>query len=403
MTNGESQIISITIFGFSLAVVIPSLVGLFFPALIVAQIYDLNIAVNPFELGIWVTPFLTANLILLGFGIMYYKKILPGVISRSIKFILGFEVSPRVATIVIVTLFGIYIGFTVNELPLYEGDEWSDFSRIQHALKDFPFSEIKGSPDVAYVKNFFLWVSHNILQNIKILPFVGSISLLLLTYFFTVQFTNKRFAGLIALVILMQSNTFLRYDTSATYSYFWVVFYLLSLYLITNKRWYLSHISYIFSLLSKPLTLVFLPMTMFFIYNTKLPRKRKILTVIFYAVILGGMIGVVLVGAKGIPMLHSFDYGTFWIGFAVLAAELRHDGLILVFLLPLIVGLFLASRNGIIKADSILFLIMGTLLAHPLYVALTQLNILPYRYIPFLVFFAIGVGTLFSKKIVVFK
>lgn len=399
MVKEESRFLSNTIFGLSLAVIIPSLVGLIFPALIIASIYRLQILANPFELGFWTMPLLIANFILLVFGIIYYKKVLPHVVFRSINFLLSYEVSSRTATIVLVTLFGIYISFSVNELSVYEGGIWGDFERIERAVDEFPYNDIKGSPDVVYVKNFILWISHNILQNIRILPFIGSISLLLLTYFFTVQLTNKRFAGIIALIILMQSSTFLRYDTSATYSYFWVLFYLLSLYFIMNKKWYLTHITFIFSLFSKPLTAVFLPATMFFVYNTNIPNKRKILIILIYAIIFGGIVIAAVLGSKISADLEPFDYGTFWMGFAVLSVELRFDGIVLIFLLPLIVALFLTSRRGISQADSILFIIMVILFSYPLQVALTPLNLLPYRYIPFLVFFAIGVGTIFSKKI----
>jgi len=399
MTKEESHAISITIFGFTLAVVLVSLVGLFFPALIVSLIHDLAIQVDPFELGLWTIPFLTANLIILGFGISYYKKILPDVILRLTKFVLGFEISRRVATIVLVTLFGIYIGFTVSELSVYEGDIFGDFPNIEKAVEEFPFNQYRGNVSIVYVQNFFLWISHNILDNIRILPFVASIALLLLTYFFTLQLTKKRFAGIIAVIILMQSSTFLIYDTTATYSNFWVLFYLLSLYVITQRRWYFSHVIYILALFSKPLTILFLPMTMFFAYNAKIPSKRKKIILIPYAVMLAGIILATLVGVPLVQGTHSFDYATFWMGFSVLSLEIRDDGFVLLFLLPLVVGLFLKSRSGFKQADSILLLIMGTLLSHPLLVALTYHNILPYRYIPFIVFFAIGVATLFSKRV----
>jgi len=401
MTKEESHDISITIFGFTLAVVLVSLVGLLFPALIVSLIHDLALQVDPFELGLWTIPFLAANLILLGFGISYYKKILPDVILRLTKFVLGFEISRRIATIVLVTLFVIYIGFTVSELSVYEGDIFGDFHNIEKAVvEEFPFNQYRGNVSIVYVQNFFLWISHNILDNIRILPFVASIALLLLTYFFTLQLTKKRFAGIIAVIILMQSSTFLIYDTTATYSNFWTLFYLLSLYVIIQRRWYFSHVIYILALFSKPLTVLFLPMTMFFAYNAKIPSKRKKIILIPYAVMLAGIVVAPLVGVPLVQQgAHSFDYATFWLGFSVLSVMIRDDGFVLLFLLPLVVALFLKSRSGFKQADSILLLIMGTLLSHSLLVALTFHNILPYRYIPFIVFFAIGVATLFSKRV----
>jgi len=283
LVEEKATLVSKTVFGFTLIVVIFSLVGLIFPALITAILFPVALFVNPFEFGIWMIPFVTANLILFGFAILHYKKILPDLILRFIKFILNFEVSPRIAAIVIVTLFGIYIGFTVNELTVFEGKVWGDFHRIQLAVEEFPFNEYRGNVSIVYVKNFFLWVSHNILDNIRILPFVGSISLLLVTYFFTVQLTKKRFAGIISLIILMQSGTFLVYDTSATYSFFRTLFYVLSLYVINNKNWFLSHVFFIFSLFSKPLTAIFIPMSIFFTYNSIMPKKKKILIIIGYS------------------------------------------------------------------------------------------------------------------------
>jgi len=140
-------------------------------------------------------------------------------------------------------------------------------------------------------------------------------------------------------------------------------------------------------------------MTLFFTYNAEIPRKKKILIIIPYVVILVAIVGAALGGIKVANVFQSFDYGTFWMGLAALSLELRFEGVILIFLLPLTVGLFLTSRKGMKQADSILVLIMGTLLAQALLVALTNHNILPYRYIPMIVFFAVGVGTLFSKKI----
>jgi len=398
MTQKQSQIESNSIFGFTLFVVISSLIGLVFPALIVSLFFNLSLEVDPFELGHWTIPFLTTNLILLGFGILYYKKILPDTIFRSIKFIRNFEVSRKVATIVLVTLFVIYIGFTVNEI--FNSEEWPDFIRIEQAVEEFPYNKGNISITIAYVKNFILWTSHNILDNIRILPFVGSISLILLTYFFTVQLTKKRFAGIIAVVIIMQSSTFLIYDTSATYSYFWTVFYVLSLYVINKRTWYFSHIIYILSFFSKPLSILFLPMTMYFTYNAKIPSKRKIFIITPYAVILGAAFALSLLGiGKSLGITYSFDYANFWVGFSALSVELRGDGFILVSLLPVIVGLFLLSRRGMTHANSVLFLIMGSLFTHALLAGFTLYNLLPYRYIPFIVFFAVGVGTLFSKKI----
>ncbi len=96
--------------------------------------------------------------------------------------------------------------------------------------------------------------------------------------------------------------------------------------------------------------------------------------------------------------LTSFDYKEFFVGFTTWVFQLRIDGIVLVFLLPLTIGLFIKSYQGVQEADSILVLIAGILLSAPLLVGFSEFNIQPYRWIPLIVFFAIGVGVLFSKK-----
>jgi len=68
-------------------------------------------------------------------------------------------------------------------------------------------------------------------------------------------------------------------------------------------------------------------------------------------------------------------------------------------MLPLIVGLFFKSRNGFKEADSITFLILGMILSAVLIPAFSTAINMPYRFIPLVVFFAIGVGVLLSKKV----
>jgi len=67
-------------------------------------------------------------------------------------------------------------------------------------------------------------------------------------------------------------------------------------------------------------------------------------------------------------------------------------------LLPLTVGLFIASRKGILHADSIMFFILTMLLYPPFVSAFSYAVHPPYRFIPMIIFFAIGIGVLFSKR-----
>jgi len=75
------------------------------------------------------------------------------------------------------------------------------------------------------------------------------------------------------------------------------------------------------------------------------------------------------------------------------------DPLILFTILPLTVGLFLTSKRGIFEADSILVLLFCSLIFGPVLAFLTDFYfILPYRFMPLIVFFSIGIGVFLSKK-----
>ena len=395
----KTSLISQIVFIVALCVVLINILSLIFPAFLVTTTSGSESQVNSFEIGAWTVPFITVNLLILGFGVMYHKKILPNKIINSFKFILNFEVSRKVAIIIIVILISLYIIFTIPELGQKEIDVWKDWKFVEPFIENFPEGE--GSPQikVLYVKNFLLFTSLTVFQNVKIIPFIISVSLILATYFFTVKISQKRFAGLVAIVILLQSHTFLRYDTTATFSNDWTLFYLLSLFLI-YKKWHLSPLVFLASILSKPLTAAFLPMTIFFTLRSQTSRKIKIILIISYLIILSILaIGLLVIeDSQYSKSFRNFDSDEFFRGFAAWAYQLRIDGLVLVFLLPLSVSLFLKARQGKQELDSILVIITGILLAAPLLAGFSEFNLQPYRWIPLIVFFAIGVGALLSKN-----
>jgi len=189
-------------------------------------------------------PILVGNIAVLIFGILFFRKRLPKKIISGINFVQNFEVSQNVAVFTVVLILFFYIGAVMMDYSNDESEQLGDFEGVLMAAEDWPYGP--GSPHKSlndlHVKNFLLKSSLVLFGNIKILPILGSVSLILLTYFFTVHIAKKRLAGIISMVILFQSYVFLRFDTIATYANFWTLFYLLSLYLI-SKKWYLSPVS----------------------------------------------------------------------------------------------------------------------------------------------------------------
>jgi len=397
MSKISSLIGIVTIFFVSIGVI-----SIVFPSLFSSVFGKFSTNLLPYEIGILGVPVILSNLVLLSFGILYYKKKLPSTISNSIDRIRIFEIPKKPTLIILLIIFSVYIGFSSQELSLNEAEEWGDYAILKSALEIWPYGESENiyveEQNDRYVRMLLLDASQKIFQNIKILPFVASILVILFTYFLTVQITEKRLAGIIAILVLIQSHTFLRFDTVAVYENFWVLFYLLSIYVI-KKQWILSPIFYILSFFTKAFVAPYFVMTLFFAGRTSISTKKKVFLLISYVAIIGISAIVIFSGDTIYPNVIQIDASKFFIGIATFGPLLRYDFLLLLTILPVVVGLTFLRKSHVKEVDSILFLILGTFIAGPILIIFTNFyEILPYRYIPFIIFYAIGVGILFSKK-----
>ena len=387
----------ITIFFVSLTVI-----SIIFPSLLSSVFGKFSSNLIPYEIGILGIPIILSNLVLIIFGILYYKKKLPSSISDSINRIRIFEISKKPTWIILLIIFSVYIGISTPELFFDESQQWPDYVILEGALEIWPDGESENiyieEQNDRYVRMLLLDASQKIFQNIKILPFAASILVILFTYLLTVQITEKRFAGIIAILVLIQSQTFLRFDTVAVYENFWVLFYLLSIYVI-KKQWILSPIFYILSFFTKAFVAPYFIMTLLFATRTSISTRKKFFLLISYVTIIGISALVIFSGDTIYPNVIQIDSSKFFIGIATFGPLLRYDFLLLLTILPVVVGLTFLTKNHVKEVDSILFFLLGTLLAGPILIMFTNFyEILPYRYIPLIIFFAIGVGLFFSKK-----
>jgi len=395
----KTSLVTWAVFLSTLVVVLFTVIPAVFPALLLRTFggFEDSLGVNPFEIGIFTYPFLITNLVVFSIAVLYFKNRLWQPITKSIRFIFNFEVSKKVAFFAVVILIGCYITFSIGEL--LDGKFQDDFEvHFKDWLEIYSVSDFQATP-IGYHLQFFLeTTSMQVFENYKVIPFIASIALLVLTYIVTVELSKKRFAGIVAMVIVLQSYVFLWYDTSVSYPNFWIVFYLLSLYLML-KKWALSPIAYVASVVSKALTAAFIPMTIFFVYSANIPKKKKFYVLITYGIIVAG--GGIFLASNNLELnpIHEFQSHDFWAGFSAVYNSLRFDEIVLFFMLPLTVGLFIASRRGIRYADAIMFMILGILISAPLIDAFSISINVPYRYISLIVFFAIGTGLLLSRKV----
>jgi len=402
-TDLQSNRIVIPIFIATIIVIFLIYIPIVFPALFSSLVGSYSDTINnPFEFGHQAFILIISNVIILGFGFAYYKQKLPTQLQNIIERVRSFEISKKITIIVFFIIMGIYIGVSVPELFLDEALQWDDYIVLEKALELGPYGE-SDNPYIQeqndrYVRMFLLDISLNTFQNIKFLPFIASIMVVFFTYLLTTQICQKRFAGIISMIVLLQSNIFLKYDTIAVYENFWVLFYLISLYVL-KKGWFLSPIFYILAVFSKAYVAPFFIMTLFSTYRSKISRKTKLAILISYVVIITTAIVVIFAGETLYPKVFEIDPPSLILGFAATAFQFRSDLFILVMLLPVSVWLFILAKNRLKEADSILFLIFGTILAGPVVVMMTYFyEVLPYRLIPLIVFVAIGIGLFFSKR-----
>ena len=390
--NNQSQPypkISFVVFGIALFAVLISLVPIVFPALISDSVTSNSFEkmgfttqkIDTYETGPLAGLLIFSNAII--FGLYFFRKKIP-----KISKIPSVEI-PKKITIAIV--FVVIVGYgSITFSEVYTDEIYQDWILVEKRVTSWDLSQVF-SLDL-HLRYFLLQQSMILFGSYKIIPLFSSMALLAVTYLFTTSLTKSRFAGLISMGILLQSHIFLTFDTSSTYTNFWILFYLLSLYAVV-KFWFANPVLYFASLFSKTLTALFSPMSIFFILNSDIPKKYKI-------IISGIIIGMLIVGGSILSISslanEEFMWNEFWVGFTSFAFQMRFDFIIILFLLPLIFGLFIVSKNNK-YANSISILIVGILLAAPLLTGITDKTNMPYRFIPISVFFAVGVGILFSK------
>ena len=401
-----SNVLSYLVFLSTISIVIISLFAIIFPGFFISIYFPYNVEIVPFEPSIWLIPVSSFSFVFLVLGFVYYKRKLPVQVYKCIQFILNFEISKRITVILGIIIFVFYIGFSVNELSINEDGQFPDYGILKTALQIWPSTE---SDDIyvqeqnsRYVRMLLLVSSIEIFQNIKILPFVASISLLIVTFFLTYQISHKRFSGIVALLIILQSHTFLFFDTVAVFENFWILFFLISLYLI-NRKWQLSSILYLLALFSKAFIFVFFLSTIFYIYRARISSRKKIWAMCSYGGVILIILAVFSFGDSVYGDIINISDSEFFLALNTLGYTLRYDVFIILSLLPVTIGLFFTSRRGFLQADSILILILTSLLAGPFISMLTgfylqQVVVMPYRFLPLIVFVAIGIGVFLSKK-----
>ncbi len=139
----NSEKVSYAVFFCTLVVVLLTLTPVIFPALFSSFFGMFTENLNPFELGYQSIFLIVSNVVIFGFGIAYYKKKIPSLVSNGIEKIRTFEIPKKITIISLVIILVVYIGLSTPELFINEGIIWNDYNLILlPALEIWPFGQI---------------------------------------------------------------------------------------------------------------------------------------------------------------------------------------------------------------------------------------------------------------------
>tara|TARA_Y100000741_G_scaffold125765_1_gene94785 strand:+ start:399 stop:1604 length:1206 start_codon:yes stop_codon:yes gene_type:complete len=396
------QLILNIVFIFALVMIGISLLSVVFPALILTEFGNITTNLyDKFEIGNNAFVLILGNIIILSLGYVYKKNKITN-FSSFVNKIRDFDISKKQSLIIGIIILVVYAAITSPELTLDEALQWGDYGILTSALETFPETtsgdQIQDEQNSRFVRMILLGFSQDYLNNIKILPFISSIILIGLVGLTTFEISQKKIAGLIAMLVIIQSYTFLEYDTIAVYENFWVSFFLFSIYTI-HKKWHLSGIFYLLSVFSKAFSTPFLILNVFYVIRSEFDSKTKLRIMISYGVIILIMLGLFAMGNTIYDDVVHIDFNRFMNSLSDFSSQMRFDHFMLIMILPVTIGLFFVARTGLIQAESLLFFISVLLLAGPLVALLTDFYvILPYRFIPLIAFFAISIGVVIFKN-----
>lgn len=294
------------------------------------------------------------------------------------------EIPKWLATYLVFGILATYGAFTINEIN--QKTDYPDFELFYGDLvKWSPADVTKGY--TLHVKYAMAKMGIDYLDNYRVVPFLLSIGCIVVVAGLAVQFTNRWVAAPIASALVVVSNLFKFFDTSAVYDNSWTLFYLLSLYFVT-KKWPLVPVFFIAGVLCKPLVFLFLPSIILFAVFAPISKNAKLGIIISCSVIsIGALTGSGYV-SENIGEI-GWDMGGFIEGLYDWFFFLFSDMYVVVLLPISMVILLMAGREKVPYAWAILAAMANVSLVGAPVEALTP-NIWnePYRYVPLLCLFA---------------
>lgn len=242
-------------------------------------------------------------------------------------------------------------------------------------------SEWKEKPGEVYG----IIASHALTGNYHTFSIISSASLLIITYLFSYKITGNRLAGVVAVMVLDLSRTFLWFSDSVPYPGFWCVLFFLSIYPFQRKL--IKPIAYLASFVMKAQALAFLPITIM--------REKDKRIKIFYGVI-GGLATTLAVLLKW-TRIDGFNPGNLAPPYVVFEIILQDFWVIILFF-PVSILLFQLHKKKVDWAGTLLVGMLWSLFFQYILALFTTYGAFSERMLPFIVFFALSCSLIISKK-----
>lgn len=278
-----------------------------------------------------------------------------------------------------------YIAFQVNDIFVNEHNEWDEFYITPYidscTLFDLP-------QERAVLKFYQFCASNIIFGTPKMIPFIVSIGVLVLSFLITNRITKSQYAGLFTIAIITWSDIFRHGSTTMSFSMEWVFFLLISMYLMFSRP-ASTGVFYLVSLFGKGIGLLYIPVMIYFAYNNKTHWKTVALslgTVVIIALLYTVFIGNHLVQTNVYPAFNIDSIATILYNPVWNFTQETNDMMILFFILPLSLIWTWKINRGIFVLILYTFTMQIWL---PLF---SEYPMGSYRMIPTIVFLGIGFG-----------
>ncbi len=325
----------------------------------------------------------------------------------------NFDLESRTSLLYLLIIIGVWAGITATEF-LFQYEDCKSFGirdigictdyGERLALLYLLDYESALDHETRFAVYWILLASNDLFGDYRVIPMISSGLLLVLTFLFTKEVTKRNYTGLVAVLWVLHSPIFYKYDAVLTYPSMWATLLLFSLYVLYKPAWFVSPLTMISSLPVKILNVLNFPIVILFILFSDLKDRKKKLVVCLSA--FAGFIGFIVVASKIIifEQLYNSVNALYFSQFkfqpieflwelGMWSIELSSDRISIVVFLFCLIGLYLLRRAKVPNSTALLLLIFITAVIQPALIAgFTIYTIEDYRFLHLIVFLGVSIG-----------